>query len=246
MKNKLKSLMKNKIFIGSAAAVLVLTIVITTVLLLPGNTEQPPKEPESSQTDSTVMPPEIGTPETPSETEPPVSEETERVPSDISVDVGDGNQDVNTESGGKAETPVNPISEKEPEKPVDTDSGNSGGIVIGGNPPVEENYSCGVANHHCKNPDAHAWILNLELEGCETCGSHSCPSFYATDEWGGASVDFTKCPKYSEAIDPVKHCQDCGKKPGDGSNGTCAQFIRACNCPLCGEWVEANTCHTCK
>lgn len=178
MKEKLKNFMKNKIFIGSASAVLVIAIIVTAILLL---------------------------------------------------------------LGGKADSP------KEPEKPADTESGGNGsGIVIGGNPPVEEHYSCGAENHYCNAPEAHAYIQNLELEGCAYCGSHSCPSFYATDEWGGACPDATQCPSYNEKNDPILYCQTCGKKNGDGTSGTCVQYINACNCTICGEWVESRTCHSCK
>lgn len=32
---------------------------------------------------------------------------------------------------------------------------------------------------------------------------------------------------------------------GDGANGTCVQYVNACNCPNCGEQVPAWTCHYC-
>ena len=244
MKDKLKNLMKNKLFIGSAAAVLVLIIAVTAVLLLPDKTAEPVKEPETSAADSTVTPPEIKVPDTASETEPSVTEKPEELPSDVSVDVGDISQNTGDESGGKAEEPVKPVVPVEPEKPADTDNGgNGGGIVIGGNPPVEENYSCGAENHHCQDSDTHAWILNLELEGCGMCGSHSCPSFYATNEWGGASIDYTKCPKYSVTNDPAKYCQVCGREMWSQSNPTgCFSYLQDTQCE-CGELVEGNTCH---
>lgn len=240
MKEKLKNLMKNKIFIGSIAAVLVIAIAVTAILLLPSGKPNVTDEPETSDTSTTDTVPEIEKPDTTSE---PTPAETEGTPSDISVDLDTVSPNGDVQTGGKADTPANPVAEKEPEKPADTGNGNNGSIVIGGNPPVEENYSCGVANHHCKNPDAHAWILNLELEGCEMCGSHSCPSFYATDEWGGASVDFTKCPKYSVQSDPTKYCQECGREKWSQSNPTgCFRYLQDTQCE-CGELVEGNTCH---
>ena len=42
------------------------------------------------------------------------------------------------------------------------------------------------------------------------------------------------------------YCQKCGKACGDGTNGTCVQFVSACHCPICGEHVDRRTCHTCK
>ncbi|MDD4492742.1 MAG: hypothetical protein PHV32_00080 [Eubacteriales bacterium] len=245
MKEKLKSLLKNKIFIGSVAAALVIAIAVTAILLLPSGKPNVTNEPETSDTNTTDTVPEIDTPDT---TSKPTPAETEGTPSDISVDLNTVSPNGDVQTGGKADTPANPVAEKEPEKPADTDNGNnggSGGITIG-NPPVEEKYSCGAANHHCKNAEAHAYILNLELEGCSMCGSHSCPSFYGTDEWGNTGLFPTLCPKYNTQSDPLHTCQKCGKKTGDGSNGTCVEFINACNCPLCGESVVARTCHTCK
>lgn len=116
-------------------------------------------------------------------------------------------------------------------------------------PVVDDNpyhYSCGVANHHCMSESEHALITRYENQGCKFCGSHSCPSFYAVNQWGGAYVDGTLCPQYSAHKDPSKYCQTCGKPKGDGSNGTCNTFNQSMNCPNCGEWVEAWVCHTCK
>ena len=134
-----------------------------------------------------------------------------------------------------------PVTEKIP-----TDDGNgstSGGITIGSG--QAEQYNCGTPGHHCGGPETHAYVLNLELEGCPYCGKHNCPSFYAVDEWGNTCYTPSKCPSYDVHKDPVYYCQDCGKKCGDGSNGTCVQFVNACSCPNCGVWVEAWTCHTC-
>ena len=88
------------------------------------------------------------------------------------------------------------------------------------------------------------YILNLELEGCPYCHKSNCPSFYAVDQWGNTCYTPSKCPQYDVHKDPVYYCQTCGKPTGDGSHGTCVQFVTACNCPNCGKWVEAWTCHT--
>ena len=140
----------------------------------------------------------------------------------------------------KAETATPPVVTNPPPE----DSGSSGGIVIGGG--QSGAYSCGVAGHHCEGAETHTYITNLELEGCKYCGSHSCASFYAQDEWGNACYTPSKCPQYDIKKDPVYYCQECGRKCGDGSNGTCVQFVVADNCPNCGEHVAAWTCHTCK
>lgn len=246
MKEKIKNLMKNKVFLGCITGVLVIAIIITTMLLLPKNMETLPVDtsPESSETASDV--PDITVPSTDT-TSDTASNTEETGIGDISVDVG-GNTDFGTDSGTKSENPATPVNEVDPVKENNngnTDNNNGGGITIG-NPPVEEKYSCGCANHHCQNADYHTSLLNREMEGCPYCGSHSCPSFYAVNEWGYTTLDITLCPKYNEKSDPLKYCQECGKKPGDGSNGTCVQFLHACDCPNCGEHVEANTCHTCK
>ncbi|MCR5635561.1 MAG: hypothetical protein K6F76_00040 [Clostridiales bacterium] len=147
--------------------------------------------------------------------------------------------DSNKKSAEKTSNVASPITPKEPK---DNDN-DDGGITIGG---VDEAYDCGTAGHHCDGPETHAYILNLEIEGCPYCGSHSCQSFYAADEWGNTCYTPSNCPSYDIHNDPAYYCQDCGKPTGDGSNGTCVQFVEACNCPNCGQWVDAWTCHTCK
>ncbi|MBQ9880326.1 MAG: hypothetical protein IJM45_07850 [Clostridia bacterium] len=140
-----------------------------------------------------------------------------------------------------ASDPVEPVTEKTPSD--DKNPEETGGIVIGGEP---EPYDCGTPGHHCDGPETHAYILNLENEGCPYCGKHDCPSFYAVDEWGNTCYTPGKCPNYDVHKDPVYYCQECGKKCGNGSNGTCVQFVTACSCPICGEHVDSWTCHTCK
>lgn len=113
-------------------------------------------------------------------------------------------------------------------------------------PVPNEPYNCGTPGHHCDSPETHAYILNLEAQGCPYCGRHDCPSFHATDEWGTAVYDPTKCPSYDVHNDPVYYCQYCHKPCGDGTNGSCVRFVNACYCPICGKWVEAWTCHSCE
>ena len=40
-------------------------------------------------------------------------------------------------------------------------------------------------------------------------------------------------------------CRKCGVRSGDGTHGTCQVFTCDTECPLCGEWCEKLTCHTC-
>lgn len=61
----------------------------------------------------------------------------------------------------------------------------------------------------------------------------------------GAFVFGRKChhctvPKYV-----VKYCDRCGKRYGDGANGTCIGWLIDMTCPKCGKEVPAHTCHTC-
>lgn len=105
-------------------------------------------------------------------------------------------------------------------------------------------YSCGKANHHCTTKEEHAFIVSLENKGCSICGSHSCRSFYAIDEWGNNCYDITKCPKYSVKEDPLEYCEHCGKPCGLGDKGSCVRFTVETKCPGCGKTVPAKTCHS--
>ena len=109
---------------------------------------------------------------------------------------------------------------------------------------LDDKYSCGVKNHHCSSEADHQFICSLEQKGCPICGSHSCPSFYAVDEWGNSCYDMTECPEYSSHNNHTDYCEHCGKPIGLGDNGTCVRFTVDTVCPICGETVKAKTCHT--
>ena len=109
---------------------------------------------------------------------------------------------------------------------------------------VSKAYSCGNSRHHCKTPEDHAFISSLEAKGCPTCGSHSCKSFYCTDQWGNPSYNQKKCPQYGVKDDPLVYCSTCGKKVGTGDNGTCVRFTVDTVCPICHKEVAARTCHS--
>lgn len=121
--------------------------------------------------------------------------------------------------------------------------GNDSGIVIVGDDDANA-YSCGVKKHNCDSKETHDFIVSLEEKGCSICGSHTCKSFYALDEWGNACYDITKCPKYTEKYDPTIYCSTCGKKIGDGSNGTCVRFVEDTVCEICNSAVKGKTCHS--
>lgn len=54
-------------------------------------------------------------------------------------------------------------------------------------------------------------------------------------------------PIYYEVGDTlVVICPHCGKPKGAGTHGTCTTFLRDANCELCGQFVKAGVCHSCK
>lgn len=135
--------------------------------------------------------------------------------------------------------PATPVTQK----PSPGSQGTHSEILEDGNDSVNE-YSCGSAKHHCDSKETHNFIVSLENKGCPHCGSHSCKSFYAVDEWGNACYDPIKCESYSAKNDASEYCQECGKKCGTGSNGTCVRFTVDTTCPKCGKKVSGKTCHS--
>ncbi len=235
---------KKKVFIIGGIALAAVVAVILLIVLLPKEQEKltPAETRAESKESESVM---IDEPESDSkkqtESKTEKAEGTAITPKEETEPAESKPEKVKV----NAETVATPVIEAKPE----TNPVVSGGEVIhiGGNtPPEPEEYHCGTPGHHCKGPEDHAFIQNLELEGCQYCGSHSCPSFYAVDQWGNACYTPSECPKYNIHSDSVYYCQTCGKKCGDGTGGSCVQFVEACNCPLCGEFVEARTCHSCK
>jgi len=250
MKNK-----KKLLIVGGCVVGVILAIVLLIVLMPKNGTD--PKTPETTGISDVNTEKDV-TIEDPSESSEPTEETT-----DESKKTTKDEEPSVIEPDGKGLTPVEEKKseqgkqEKQPEKeatevakpveqsdPPKQDEPSSGGIVIGGNTP--EPYDCGTPGHHCDGPETHAYVLNLELDGCPYCGKHDCPSFYATDEWGQTCYTPSKCPNYDIHSDPVYYCQKCGKPCGDGSNGTCAEYNIDIDCPICGKHVEAWTCHSCE
>lgn len=240
-----KNLMKNKLFVGGVSAVLVIIITVTVVLLIPNNTPLNTPDTSSGTSDVTVNAPDINVPESNSTTAPSDTESNksgETGIDDISVDVGgnsDGNGGVNSGSKTAGKTPAEsgaaPVITSKPEE--------ESNIIIGGDEPKQTAYSCGTANHHCINAENHAYIQNLELEGCPYCGSHSCKSFYYVSPAGIPICNPSLCPKYSEKSDPIKYCSKCGREMWSINNPTgCFSYLQKTECE-CGQIVEGNTCH---
>ena len=237
---------KKKLFIIGGSALAVILAVILLITLLPKNDDTPsPSETEPTSETSDIVIDDLEKDTEPTESDTSIEETKEIIEiDDPGLTPVDEKQSGETGSSGKTdkkpETTAKPVNEAKPE----TNKPEGGGVVIGGNTP--EPYNCGVDGHHCDGPETHAYVSNLELEGCPYCGSNKCPSFYATDEWGNTCYTPSKCPKYDIHSDPVYYCQKCGKPCGDGTNGTCAEYNVDIDCPNCGEHVSAWTCHSCK
>lgn len=236
------------IIIGAIVAMLLIAAICVVAFSGGKHENKPTTAPETTNSDVSVSDIKIDDPEKDEQ-----DESTEKIDETKPVDLPDDGSVLKLpdETGGSPASGGSPGTGKTPgqtAKPITeitpTDDGDSGGVSIGNG--QAEPYNCGTPGHHCDGPETHAYILNLELEGCPYCGKSVCPSFYAVDEWGNTCYTPNKCPKYDIHKDPVYYCQTCGKKCGDGSHGTCVQFVTACNCPNCGKWVEAWTCHTCE
>lgn len=230
--------------IGGIVLALILAGVLV-IALLPDNSDTPEisETPSMQQTEPSSEPTDVVIDDPQNSSEPDENEqETITVDPEgtgLTPEEEQESEEREVQDTKKADTPATPVKEAKPE----TGKTEGGGIVIGGNTP--EPYQCGTHGHHCDGPETHAYVLNLELEGCLYCGSHSCPSFYATDEWGQTCYTPSKCPSYDIHADPVYYCQKCGKPCGDGRNGTCAEYNIDIDCPYCKEYVKAWTCHSC-
>ena len=236
----MKNLLKNKKLMIILSSVLAVLLIAGTVFCLtrPKNTSGPEySEPKSSETTSDVV---IDTPEDNNPTDETgnpqeIEDDGNALTPDESIDAT-----ANKNTGAKADANNTAVSEAAVPK---EETENNGGISIGGNAPVEEAYDCGCANHHCQNADFHASLINRELEGCPYCGSHSCPSFYAVNEWGYTKYDATLCPKYNADKDDALVCPDCGRSMWSPDNPTgCFRYLQDTQCE-CGELVPGNTCH---
>ncbi len=237
---------------GAVVGIVVLLVIMFTTGVFNGSEETPdPTETTISTTApdttgaTTPEIPDIPDPTDPAETDPSVPDVS--IPDDDILTPGEGEDPEPTDPEATqpkedAVIPDTPVVE--PVVPVDpTDPEDD--VVVGGETEAPP-FNCGDPNHHCANEYAHAMVANRELEGCEMCGSHSCPSFYAVDEWGQGTYDPSLCPEYDVHDDPVHYCQVCGKPTGDGTDGTCVFFVVDTQCPHCGKDVDAWECHSCK
>lgn len=237
----MKNLFKNKriIIVSSALVVLLITGIVFSLPYQKNEIASTESEINASETSNDVV---IDIPENDCSTDETAS--IDEIVYDKNALTPDEKTESITDNNSYVKAEANDTPKTEASKPSQEEDNNSGsGIQIGGNDPVKETYNCGCANHHCQNAEFHASLLNRELEGCPYCGSHSCPSFYAVNEWGYTKYDSTLCPKYSEQTDFAKYCPNCGRKMWSPDNPTgCFSYLQDTQCE-CGEFVPANTCH---
>lgn len=234
MKNK-----KKLCIIGGAVLCVILAAVLCIVLIPKAGDSKPAETNPTGSTGGTVV---IDEPV--KETQ---SDETKNINEDGKIkDDGNGRLSPETEAEEAAKSTTTGEKAKEvnktvTEQPVPKDDGKTGGISVGGG--EAEKYSCGDKNHHCENAEYHAYIKNLELDGCPYCGSHSCQSFYVTNEWGNTEYTPTKCQEYNKQKDATEVCPRCGLGYWSADNpGGCFSYLQDTVCE-CGETVLGNTCH---
>ena len=223
--------MKNKkVLIGTIVGIVVVAVIIVAVIGL-GKDENNTEPTTEITTEEAVI-------EIPTDIEDDTTEPETLVEDDDMLKI----EDVDTVTE-KSNTNENTVKVDKPVVENENRNENGQGIIINGDADTNI-YSCGKSGHHCESKETHDFIVSLENKGCHHCGSHSCKSFYTTDEWGNACYDETKCPQYDVKKDALKYCQDCGKPTGRGYNGTCTKFVEDTVCPDCNEPVKARTCHS--
>lgn len=234
MKNK-----KKLCIIGGAAVCLILAAVLCIVLIPKSGDSKPAESTPTESTGGTVV---IDEPVKDTQ-----SDETKNINEDDKLaDDGKGrlSPEVETDDiskSGSTGEKAKDTNKTVTEQPIPNDEGKTGGISIGSGEATA--YSCGEKNHHCENAEYHAYIKNLELDGCPYCGSHNCASFYVTNEWGYTEYTPTKCPDYSKQKDNTEVCPRCGRAYWSQSNPTgCFSFLQDTVCE-CGETFLGNTCH---
>ena len=231
---------KKKLCIIGISTLCIVIAVVLCIVLIPKHSEDKPAESEVKETVSKAV--VIDEPEKDTlSAENMKQDEKDKIEDDgnglLTPEVeGDTTSESKT-TGEKAKEPNKAVTEQ----PVSKDEGQTGKINIGGGDVAA--YSCGDANHHCENAEYHAYIKNLELAGCPYCGSHSCKSFYATNEWGYTEYTPTKCPEYNKEKDDTEVCPRCGLAYWSADNPTgCFSYLQDTVCE-CGETVKGNTCH---
>lgn len=231
---------KKKLCIIGVSALCIVVAVVLCITLIPKHNGDKPAESEAKETSSgTIV---IDEPEKDTQ-----SDETKNINEDDKLaDDGKGrlSPEVETDDiskSGSTGEKAKDTNKTVTEQPIPNDEGKTGGISIGSGEATA--YSCGEKSHHCENAEYHAYIKNLELDGCPYCGSHNCASFYVTNEWGYTEYTPTKCPDYSKQKDNTEVCPRCGLGYWSAENpGGCFSYLQDTVCE-CGETVKGNTCH---
>lgn len=233
----MEKLKQNKIIVILVAAIISVLIFIAVMIgHFVGNKNEPVTEPTTNieeTTDDVVIDGDISDEKGETESTSEIEAEVIKL------------QEPATEKTTTTQKSTQNTNTVKPAEPVTQNSSQSTNyeVVEGGNDSVNE-YSCGSKGHHCDSKETHEFIVSLEKKGCPYCGSHSCKSFYTYDEWGNACYDSTKCESYNAKSDPCEYCQECGKKVGTGSGGTCVRFTVDTKCPECGKTVKGKICHS--
>ena len=195
-----------------------IALIIAVIAMIGMNAANPTKPAEKpviepiSTVIETVKEEPTKTEETQAEPFMVVTEESKAEPAETEPVITEPKQDAKLQT-------EKPKDQKKETPSAETGKVENDGIVIG-DPTPTQTYSCSVAGYHCTGVETHSYICELEQKGCEYCGSHSCPSFYAVDEWGQGCYTPSKCPEYDIHADPVWYCQTCHNLCGDGKSGT--------------------------
>lgn len=239
----MKKLFKNKTTIAVTVGALVLIVIMTVgIALAVKHGDERIEKTQTDTTSGTTMIPDIPDPTYIENTTEPTETTQEVIENDgTGLTPGEGETQPTEEKETIPAEPAADPEEKEEYVYIEPEEHDEGVIIIGED---TDPYDCGDERHNCDGPETHAYIQNLENNGCVYCGAHNCDSFYATDEWGNTCYDPAECPKYSIQKDPSEYCSECGKQYGDGSGDTCQRWIVDMCCPVCGKLVSANTCHT--
>ena len=183
--------MKNKkVLIGTIVGIVVVAVIIVAVIGL-GKDENNTEPTTEITTEEAVI-------DIPTDIEDDTTEPETLVEDDDMLKI----EDVDTVTE-KPNTNGNTVKVDKPVEENENRNDNAQGIVINGDADTNI-YSCGKSGHHCESKETHNFIVSLENKGCHHCGSHSCKSFYTTDEWGNACYDETKCPQYNVKKDPER------------------------------------------
>ena len=219
---------KKKYLICGASLVLVVTIVVLGVILHNRNNPTAFNNTDSTQSETatgkvTVADPSVSSDEVSSEDIIP-DDGTGLTPSEPDITAPDNR------TGEKAQPAA------EAKQPINASDAASSSIT-----PTEKKYVQDANPETGISWDGTSAITYRYADGSET-----------TDKKYGGYYEIrpNNWVLYARPIQRQEEnniCSHCGKVMGDGENGTCVRWMMGdMTCPVCGEFVAANTCHTCK